>query len=208
MIQSLVTRRLLVGTLLALGGAFAPAVGGSLNLSWQASAGATGYRIHYGPSSGTYTNSIDVGNVTQTTINGLTDCANLFFAATAYNAAGESGYSNVVSSWPRPVITNVTPTGAQQGAQLNLTLTGSNFQGGSTFSTSNAGVGVNSVAINSCTQLTASITISPTASTGAANLTVTNPAGATGTGTNLFTIQQVSGQPPPNVQNLRRTDVQ
>jgi len=70
----------------------------SVNLTWNASSGATGYRLHYGQSHGVYDTSIDVGPSTTASLNGsLTVDATYFFAATAYNSAGESDYSNEVS---------------------------------------------------------------------------------------------------------------
>ena len=52
-----------------------------------------GYKVYYGPASGNYTQSIDVGNYTGAVINDLppgTWC----FSVTAYDTAGnESGFS-------------------------------------------------------------------------------------------------------------------
>ncbi len=57
-----------------------------------------GYRIHYGTASGNYTVHTDVHKATSYTVTGLTDGQTYYFAATAYDAAGnESGYSNEVS---------------------------------------------------------------------------------------------------------------
>jgi hypothetical protein len=56
-----------------------------------------GYRIHYGTGSGSYSVSLDVHNVTTYTITGLIDGQTYYFAATAYNASGNSsGFSNEV----------------------------------------------------------------------------------------------------------------
>ncbi len=57
-----------------------------------------GYKVYYGNSSGSYSSSIDVGNQTSYTISNLVEGEIYFFAATAYDLAGnESGYSNEVS---------------------------------------------------------------------------------------------------------------
>jgi hypothetical protein len=57
-----------------------------------------GYRIHHGSTSGSYSMHIDVHNVTTYTVTGLTEGQTYYFAATAYDSAGnESGYSNPVS---------------------------------------------------------------------------------------------------------------
>jgi hypothetical protein len=76
-----------------------------------------GYRLHYGTVSRSYTQSIDVGNVTQYAISELAAGRTYYFAATAYNAAGsESGYSDEVShaiSAPNsPPSTPAVPSGA------------------------------------------------------------------------------------------------
>ena len=57
-----------------------------------------GYKIHYGASSGSYTKSVDVGNVTTATISNLSEGATYYFASSAYNTAAlSSAYSNEVS---------------------------------------------------------------------------------------------------------------
>lgn len=79
---------------------------GVATLSWSAPITNTdgtqltdlaGYIIYYGPSSGHYTNSIDVGNSTSYILNNLTT-GTYYFAVTAYNMAGyESTFSNEAS---------------------------------------------------------------------------------------------------------------
>ncbi len=57
----------------------------------------TGYKIYWGTSSGNYTNSVDVGNVTTYTVTGLNSGTTYYFVATCYTGSGtESGYSNQV----------------------------------------------------------------------------------------------------------------
>ncbi len=57
-----------------------------------------GYKIYYGTTSGSYTNNIDVGNVTTSVVNNLTDGRTYYFTATAYDSSGiESSFSNEVS---------------------------------------------------------------------------------------------------------------
>ncbi|MBW1900431.1 MAG: fibronectin type III domain-containing protein, partial [Deltaproteobacteria bacterium] len=79
-----------------------------VTLAWNASTGATGYKIYYGTNymasgppyngTGAYEGNspIDVGSTTQFTIHDLPD-AWLRFALTAYNDFGESGFSEEVS---------------------------------------------------------------------------------------------------------------
>ena len=90
---------------------------GQVNLAWNASAGATGYQVHYGTASGSYTNNANAGNTTTYTVANLADGATYYFAVKAYDGAGnQSGFSNEVSKTlaavaPAPVANfSATPT--------------------------------------------------------------------------------------------------
>lgn len=70
-----------------------------VTLAWDANPdpSVTGYKVHYGTSSGIYQEVIDTGNVTSWTIPNLSDGIPLYFAVTDYTSSGtESGYSNEV----------------------------------------------------------------------------------------------------------------
>ena len=101
---SLLAQRTLAraGALFAVLLAFAaPALAGSVTLAWDpvTSPLLAGYVIHYGPGAGSYTASIDVGNVTTSTVSALTEGATYHFAVTAYNSAHvEGGLSNDVAA--------------------------------------------------------------------------------------------------------------
>jgi hypothetical protein len=87
-------------------------------LAWETSSGeVTGYRVYYGIDQGTYSQNKDVGNVTQYPLSSLplTEKQTYFFVARAYNTAGESGDSNVVS-WTVPDYTAPLPP---QGITVN-----------------------------------------------------------------------------------------
>jgi hypothetical protein len=57
-----------------------------------------GYKIYYGVSSGSYTQNIDVGNITTYTVTNLSTGTAYYFATTAYDASSnESSFSNEVS---------------------------------------------------------------------------------------------------------------
>ena len=71
-----------------------------VSLQWDASPSpeVAGYRIYFGVASGTYTNAVSVGTVTTATISGLVTGTKYYFAATAFDAAGdESEFSNEAS---------------------------------------------------------------------------------------------------------------
>ena len=71
----------------------------SVTLAWNPDAGTNiaGYKIYYGVASRTYTNTNNVGNVTNATISSLVSGTIYYFAATAYDTSGsESDYSTEV----------------------------------------------------------------------------------------------------------------
>ena len=81
------------------------AFAGSATLSWDAPttnadgsqpAVVTGYRVYSSTLSGQYVSGVDVGNVVNTVMEGLS-AGTWYFVVTAYNASGESSYSNEVS---------------------------------------------------------------------------------------------------------------
>ncbi len=60
--------------------------------------GIAGYRLHYGTSSRSYSQTRDLGNTTTTTVSNLLPGQTYYFAVTDYNAAAvESPPSNEVS---------------------------------------------------------------------------------------------------------------
>ena len=90
---------------------------GDVKLAWDAvsSPNVTGYRIHYGTQSGVYTTMVTLGNVTQTTITGLSaDKGKMYyFACTSADAAGnQSDYSNEVQTYAPH--TTINPVAAPQ----------------------------------------------------------------------------------------------
>lgn len=177
---------------------------GSVNLTWNQSPSATGYKVYSGGGSGSYDSNTDVGGANQTEVSGMPDCTPTYFAVTAYNVAGESGYSSEISSWPRPVVSGTSDADGRRGEQISLVITGVNFHSGATVQFSNPDVSVDSVSVDACGQVTASITIGASAPFGPTEISVVNPNGVTGTAAGLF---EVVGDPLPPVENLRRDDV-
>jgi hypothetical protein len=86
-----------------------PAAAGSVSLTWDPSpdTNVIGYKIYYGTASQVYTTNLVVGNVTNTTLNGLAVGTTFYFAATGYDATGdESAFSNEAFY----AVTNAAPT--------------------------------------------------------------------------------------------------
>ena len=70
--------------------------GAEVGLAWDANSepDLAGYKIYYGTASGNYSHSVDVGNITQYTLAGLSEGVTYYLAATAYDADdNESAYS-------------------------------------------------------------------------------------------------------------------
>ena len=72
-----------------------------VNLSWNTVSGATGYKVKRGTTSGSYTVTTDVGNVTSYQAAGLTNGQTYYFVVSAYNGAGEGPNSNQQSATPQ-----------------------------------------------------------------------------------------------------------
>ncbi len=72
---------------------------GTASLTWDPGTDPTlmGYKVYVGTNLGAYGAPVDVGNVTTFQIINLQSGTTYYFAVTAYNFSGESGYSNQVS---------------------------------------------------------------------------------------------------------------
>src|ERR1700720_259581 len=85
----------------------------SVALAWDASTAPNilGYRLYTGTASGVYTQQIEVGNNTSTSVSNLVDGTTYFFAVTDYNTSGvESAPSNEVSYTAPATTPTPTPT--------------------------------------------------------------------------------------------------
>jgi hypothetical protein len=102
---------------------------------------------------------------------------------------------------PRPTLSSVSPNIGQQGTQVDVVLTGSNFVNGATVGVSGTGITVTSQFVSS-TRITARFTIALSATTGGRIVSVTNP--SPGGGTNLgdarFTV--TAANPVPTLSAL------
>lgn len=105
--------------------ATAPA-GQSVTLTWIGSAdtNCVGYNIYYGVASQTYTNMINVGNVTNTTIYGMVAGVTYYFSARTYDSLGDqSDYSNE-TSYTVPVVFSTVNIRSAPAGQFILTVAG------------------------------------------------------------------------------------
>lgn len=79
-----------------------------------------GYKVHKGTASGSYTQTVDVGNATTFTDNNLADGSSYYFVVSAYDAAGtESNVSNELSKTttaPPPPPTTIYSITASAGS--------------------------------------------------------------------------------------------
>ncbi|HEY5743595.1 MAG TPA: fibronectin type III domain-containing protein, partial [Terrimicrobiaceae bacterium] len=72
----------------------------SITLAWDRSPSADveGYKVYYGTTSGSLTQTLDVGNVTSAIVSNLNEATTYYFAVSAYNSADlESEHLNEVS---------------------------------------------------------------------------------------------------------------
>ncbi len=145
-------------------------------------------------------NSVTVNSATQLT-------ANIFIAGGATLGVRNVSVTNPVPAGgtatlpnaftignPAPLFTNLAPTVGEREQTLDVVLTGGNFVDGLTSVIFGAGITVNTTTINSATQLTANITIAPTAATGARTVAVTNaaPGGGTASFVNGFNVNNAA----------------
>ena len=81
------------------------AIAADVTLAWDANSEpeVTGYKLYWSTvNTIPFTDSVDVANVTQYTITGLSENQTYFFAATAYSADQESQYSDIVEYVVKP----------------------------------------------------------------------------------------------------------
>jgi hypothetical protein len=180
-----------------------PAFAGDIDLQWNPSAGADGYKLYRGLTTGGYSDPTDVGNVTSTLVGDLSDCTTHYFAVTAYNAAGDSTYSNEIFSFPDPRVGGLSPASAEQDRALDLVLTGMNFQDGATVEFSDPGITIRSLVVNSCSEMIVGVTVGGGANPGPVNVTVRLASNAWGTSVGAFTVEPAVA---PDVSSTNPSD--
>jgi hypothetical protein len=174
---------------------------GMIGLSWDASAGAAGYTVYYGPSAGAVSSQScqppvqceTVTGATQTVISNLGDCERWYFAVSANNAAGESGLSEIVNVLPRPSVTDVDPPRELQGTQFTLTVTGNNFDPDAELEIDNPNIELANSTVT-CGEIQVAATVHPmfpdeqAAEIGSWELRVRNPANGPGAEDDIVSV--------------------
>lgn len=134
--------RFLGQLLLVLGAGVSAQPLSGVTLAWNPSAGSgiAGYRLYQGVASQTYTNVIEVGNVTNATVSGLSAGVTYFFAVTAYDINGlESPFSSEISytaanSAPPAIVLAAPADGASYTAPASISLAATVAPNGHTLS--------------------------------------------------------------------------
>ena len=138
------------------------------------------------------TNSSGVATAAAFTANSTAGSYNV--TASVSGVASQANFS-LTNNNPAPTLTSISPTSGLVTQTLNVTLTGSNYIPGVTTVSFGADITVNSVTVNSGTQITANITIPSGATLGAHTVSATNPAPGGGTAS-LAGAFDVIGTPP------------
>ncbi|MBO0857163.1 MAG: endo-1,4-beta-xylanase [Chloracidobacterium sp.] len=168
-------------------GVVATSGAGQVQLSWNASTGATGYNVKRATTSGGPYTTVGAATGTAFTNTGLTSGTTYFYVVSATNSNGESANSSQVSATPTTpdfalsanpsnLIVNL---GASGTSAITITRSGG-FTGGVTLSASGLPAGVSATfnpasATGTSSMLT--LTASSTATLGAAAVTVTGTGG-------------------------------
>jgi IPT/TIG domain len=107
---------------------------------------------------------------------------------------GNNSVSFNVYSPTAPTLTSVTPVIIGQGAtNVNLAVNGTNYVNGATVAFSGTGITVNSVTVVDASNLIANVTAATSATTGARNITITNPDKELTIGTGVLTVSALPG---------------
>lgn len=157
------------------------ASGGQSPYSWSVSAGALPAGLSLDSGSGLITG-------TPTTLESAVFDVTVTDAANMTDTAGLSITVNSPDSGADPLISDISPSSGAAGDRLTLTIMGGNFQSGASVSLGDQVI-VKQVSFVSAAELQVSVSIKRRASTGAVDVTITNPDGGVVTAVNGFSIQ-------------------
>jgi len=126
-----------------------------------------------------------------------------FSVSNSEPGGGASASQSFTVNNPAPTLTSITPASGGRGNTLEVILAGTNFIDGVTTINFGPDLTVNSISVNSVTQITANVTIPLNIATGARTVSVTNPSpgGGTSTISNAFT----AGNPKPILTSVNPT---
>jgi hypothetical protein len=121
----------------------------SVSLAWDAvsATNLSGYKVHYGTQSRSYSNALDAGKNVSYTVPNLAEGKTYYFAVTAQNTAGQSsGYSNEVSySVPTAAGGTTPPPLASGGLTMDNGTAGTSATGSWLVSTASGAYGAQSL---------------------------------------------------------------
>ncbi len=125
--------------------------------------------------------------------------AGIFSVTNAAPGGGTSANQTITIGNPAPTLTTLAPVAANRLQTLDVVFTGTGFIAGASTVNVGADVTVNTITVNSPTQLTANLTITAEATTGARPFSVTNAAPGGGTSAaQIFTV----GNATPTISNV------
>ncbi|HKB06936.1 MAG TPA: fibronectin type III domain-containing protein [Candidatus Polarisedimenticolia bacterium] len=165
----------------------------TIQLSWSPNSepDLSGYRLRYGTSPGTYTQTINVGNVTSYSISGLDSSLTYYFVLHAYDGAGNVSLPSNEASGKPSIVVGTAPTVATalevasgsvyilQSGQHSVRVTGANFQAGAVASLG-SGVTCGATSVSGGDQLTFTVNVNSSAALGPRTLTISNPDNGSG----------------------------
>ncbi len=182
---------------------------GTMGLRWDpvTAPDLAGYRVFYGTAPGVYGQSVDVGQVTQTTLTGLDSCTVWYTAVKARTTAGllSQSFSNQVSGWPRPELASADPADLPRGSRTTFALNGDNFRPGSTVSFSGSGLTLVSAGVDSCNRMTVTVDVAANAPLGAVAVRVVHPDNVFGEAPGV--LQVVSDSSGPAISGFAVSNV-
>jgi fibronectin type III domain protein/dockerin type I repeat protein len=160
----------------------------TIQLSWSPNSepDLSGYRLRYGTSPGSYTQTINVGKVTTYSISGLDSSLTYYFVLHAYDGAGNVSLPSNEASGKPSIVVGPPPTLASalevasgsvyilQSGQHLIRVTGANFQVGAAASLG-SGATCGATSVSGSNQMTFTVNVDSSAALGPRTLTISNP---------------------------------